>query len=166
MLYRSDSADYRTHGPDVDNRADAETEIPPPTPAFPISPPTPYGKNKHFLCQWHNTSTQRLLVIDHVSFYYVLQWRLCQNSCSSDTHPACSHTEATDRTTVSLKYQWVLGHMEFLWVVLGLREESHLSLWTQKQHLKLDTGGPYRKTMSPYNYQYVFKTQKCHCVVE
>ncbi|XP_008332536.1 tensin-3 isoform X2 [Cynoglossus semilaevis] len=55
MLYRSDSADYRTHGPDVDNRADAETEIPPPTPAFPISPPTPYVKTMSELMQLRHT---------------------------------------------------------------------------------------------------------------
>ncbi|XP_005721453.1 tensin-3 isoform X2 [Pundamilia nyererei] len=39
ILCRSDSADYRSNGPDVDN-----SDIPPPTPAFPISPPTPYVK--------------------------------------------------------------------------------------------------------------------------
>uniref|UniRef100_A0AAX7U4R1 Tensin 3 n=1 Tax=Astatotilapia calliptera TaxID=8154 RepID=A0AAX7U4R1_ASTCA len=39
ILCRSDSADYRSNGPDVDN-----SDIPPPTPAFPISPPTPYGE--------------------------------------------------------------------------------------------------------------------------
>ncbi|XP_030607894.1 tensin-3 [Archocentrus centrarchus] len=40
ILYRSDSADYRGHDADIDS-----TDIPPPTPAFPISPPTPYVKN-------------------------------------------------------------------------------------------------------------------------
>uniref|UniRef100_I3JTF6 Tensin 3 n=1 Tax=Oreochromis niloticus TaxID=8128 RepID=I3JTF6_ORENI len=38
IFYRSDSADYRSNGPDVDS-----SDIPPPTPAFPISPPTPYA---------------------------------------------------------------------------------------------------------------------------
>ncbi|XP_063317906.1 tensin-3-like isoform X2 [Pelmatolapia mariae] len=50
ILYRSDSADYRSNGPDVDN-----SDIPPPTPAFPISPPTPYVKN--FSEVTHNRNT-------------------------------------------------------------------------------------------------------------
>ncbi|XP_061696232.1 tensin-3-like isoform X2 [Syngnathoides biaculeatus] len=40
MLCRSDSADYRAQGPDTDSG-----DMTPPTPAFPISPPTPYVKN-------------------------------------------------------------------------------------------------------------------------
>lgn len=44
MLYRSDSADYRAQGPDVDSGVEAGSDMTPPTPAFPISPPTPYGK--------------------------------------------------------------------------------------------------------------------------
>ncbi|KAM7379393.1 hypothetical protein PAMP_004949 [Pampus punctatissimus] len=42
MLYRSDSADYRSQGPDIDCRVEAGSDMTPPTPAFPISPPTPY----------------------------------------------------------------------------------------------------------------------------
>nr|XP_020451376.1 tensin-3 [Monopterus albus] len=45
MLYRSDSADYRAQDPDMDSRVEARSEMTPPTPAFPISPPTPYVKN-------------------------------------------------------------------------------------------------------------------------
>nr|XP_043889051.1 tensin-3-like isoform X2 [Solea senegalensis] len=45
VLYRSDSADVRAQGPDMDNRVDAGSAMAPPTPAFPISPPTPYVKN-------------------------------------------------------------------------------------------------------------------------
>ncbi|XP_076000748.1 tensin-3 isoform X2 [Genypterus blacodes] len=45
MLYRSDSTDYRAHGPDMDNGVEAGSDTTPPTPAFPISPPTPYVKN-------------------------------------------------------------------------------------------------------------------------
>lgn len=44
MLYRSDSADYRGQGPDMDSGVEAGSDMTPPTPAFPISPPTPYGK--------------------------------------------------------------------------------------------------------------------------
>lgn len=43
MLYRSDSADYRAQGPDMDSGVEAGSDMTPPTPAFPISPPTPYG---------------------------------------------------------------------------------------------------------------------------
>uniref|UniRef100_A0A671Y6U0 Tensin 3 n=1 Tax=Sparus aurata TaxID=8175 RepID=A0A671Y6U0_SPAAU len=43
MLFRSDSADYRAQGPDVDSGVEAGSDMTPPTPAFPISPPTPYG---------------------------------------------------------------------------------------------------------------------------
>ncbi|KAF7668473.1 hypothetical protein LDENG_00008090 [Lucifuga dentata] len=45
MLYRSDSADYRAQGPDMDSGVEAGNDMTPPTPAFPISPPTPYVKN-------------------------------------------------------------------------------------------------------------------------
>ncbi|XP_060900762.1 tensin-3-like [Labrus mixtus] len=45
MLYRSDSADYRAQGPDMDTGIEAGSDMTPPTPAFPISPPTPYVKN-------------------------------------------------------------------------------------------------------------------------
>uniref|UniRef100_A0A8D3DSG6 Tensin 3 n=1 Tax=Scophthalmus maximus TaxID=52904 RepID=A0A8D3DSG6_SCOMX len=44
MLFRSDSADFRAQGPDMDGRVEAGSDMAPPTPAFPISPPTPYGK--------------------------------------------------------------------------------------------------------------------------
>lgn len=50
MLYRSDSSDYRSQGPDIDSGVEAGSDMTPPTPAFPISPPTPYGK--HALCLW------------------------------------------------------------------------------------------------------------------
>uniref|UniRef100_A0A8C4ZFV8 Tensin 3 n=1 Tax=Gadus morhua TaxID=8049 RepID=A0A8C4ZFV8_GADMO len=44
MLYRSDSVDYRAQGPDMDSGIEAGSDIAPPTPSFPISPPTPYGE--------------------------------------------------------------------------------------------------------------------------
>ncbi|XP_042284641.1 tensin-3-like [Thunnus maccoyii] len=45
LLYRTDSADYRAQGPDIDCGVEAGSDMTPPTPAFPISPPTPYVKN-------------------------------------------------------------------------------------------------------------------------
>ncbi|XP_028328222.1 tensin-3 isoform X2 [Gouania willdenowi] len=42
VLYRRDSADYRTHGLENDSSVEAGGDLSPPTPAFPISPPTPY----------------------------------------------------------------------------------------------------------------------------
>ncbi|XP_047445453.1 tensin-3-like isoform X2 [Mugil cephalus] len=45
ILYRSDSVDYRAQGPDIDSGVEAGSDMTPPTPAFPISPPTPYVKN-------------------------------------------------------------------------------------------------------------------------
>ncbi|KAM4605705.1 tensin-3 [Polymixia lowei] len=45
MLYRSDSVDYRAQGPDMDSGVEVGSDVTPPTPAFPISPPTPYVKN-------------------------------------------------------------------------------------------------------------------------
>ncbi|XP_057712982.1 tensin-3-like isoform X1 [Corythoichthys intestinalis] len=45
MLCRSDSADYKKRGPDTDSGVEAGCDMTPPTPAFPISPPTPYVKN-------------------------------------------------------------------------------------------------------------------------
>ncbi|XP_056149208.1 tensin-3-like [Lampris incognitus] len=44
MLYRSDSVDYRAQGQDMDSGVEAGSDLTPPTPAFPISPPTPYVK--------------------------------------------------------------------------------------------------------------------------
>lgn len=41
---RSDSTSYRDQGPDNTNGIETGTDMTPPTPAFPISPPTPYGK--------------------------------------------------------------------------------------------------------------------------
>uniref|UniRef100_A0A8C5GP87 Tensin 3 n=1 Tax=Gouania willdenowi TaxID=441366 RepID=A0A8C5GP87_GOUWI len=46
VLYRRDSADYRTHGLENDSSVEAGGDLSPPTPAFPISPPTPYGKTR------------------------------------------------------------------------------------------------------------------------
>uniref|UniRef100_A0AAQ5ZT81 Tensin 3 n=1 Tax=Amphiprion ocellaris TaxID=80972 RepID=A0AAQ5ZT81_AMPOC len=40
---QSESADYRAQGPDMDSGVEAGSDMTPPTPAFPISPPTPYG---------------------------------------------------------------------------------------------------------------------------
>lgn len=45
MLYRSDSADYRAQVLDMESAVGAGSDMAPPTPAFPISPPTPYVKN-------------------------------------------------------------------------------------------------------------------------
>uniref|UniRef100_A0A8C8K948 Tensin 3 n=1 Tax=Oncorhynchus tshawytscha TaxID=74940 RepID=A0A8C8K948_ONCTS len=45
MLFRSDSVDYRAQGPEMDSGVEAGSDMTPPTPAFPISPPTPYGKS-------------------------------------------------------------------------------------------------------------------------
>lgn len=50
MLYRSDSVDYRAQVPDMDGGVGAGSDMTPPTPAFPISPPTPYGKYCIFSC--------------------------------------------------------------------------------------------------------------------
>ncbi|XP_054616859.1 tensin-3-like isoform X2 [Dunckerocampus dactyliophorus] len=62
MLCRNDSADYRGQGPDTDSGVDAGCDITPPTPAFPISPPTPYVKNlsefTHSLRQTPSPSVQ------------------------------------------------------------------------------------------------------------
>ncbi|KAF1383811.1 hypothetical protein PFLUV_G00135690 [Perca fluviatilis] len=45
LLYRTDSVDYRAQGPDMDSGVEAGSDMTPPTPAFPISPPTPYVKS-------------------------------------------------------------------------------------------------------------------------
>uniref|UniRef100_A0A6Q2WX40 Tensin 3 n=1 Tax=Esox lucius TaxID=8010 RepID=A0A6Q2WX40_ESOLU len=45
LLFRSDCVDYRAQGPEIDSGVEAGNDITPPTPAFPISPPTPYGKS-------------------------------------------------------------------------------------------------------------------------
>ncbi|KAL0966171.1 hypothetical protein UPYG_G00291870 [Umbra pygmaea] len=45
LLFRSDSLDYKAHGTEMDSGVEAGSTMTPPTPAFPISPPTPYVKN-------------------------------------------------------------------------------------------------------------------------
>ncbi|XP_053738526.1 tensin-3-like isoform X1 [Synchiropus splendidus] len=54
-LYRSDSAECRTHGQDMDSGVEAGSDMTPPTPAFPISPPTPYVKNMSEFSQLRQT---------------------------------------------------------------------------------------------------------------
>uniref|UniRef100_A0A7N8XG59 Tensin 3 n=1 Tax=Mastacembelus armatus TaxID=205130 RepID=A0A7N8XG59_9TELE len=48
----SDSADYRAQSLDMDSAIESRSDMTPPTPSFPISPPTPYGKC-NFFC-WCN----------------------------------------------------------------------------------------------------------------
>ncbi|KAJ8376857.1 hypothetical protein SKAU_G00074370 [Synaphobranchus kaupii] len=45
VLYRSDSLGYRGHAEDLDCRVEAGSDLVPPTPAFPVSPQTPYVKS-------------------------------------------------------------------------------------------------------------------------
>uniref|UniRef100_A0A8C6PZ17 Tensin 3 n=1 Tax=Nothobranchius furzeri TaxID=105023 RepID=A0A8C6PZ17_NOTFU len=46
VLYRSASASYRSHGSDMmDSGVEGGSDMTPPTPAFPLSPPTPYGNS-------------------------------------------------------------------------------------------------------------------------
>ncbi|CAN9502820.1 unnamed protein product [Ophioblennius macclurei] len=56
ILFRSDSADYRAQGPDVDSGVEAGSDMTPPTPAFPISPPTPYVKTMQEFTQLRSAS--------------------------------------------------------------------------------------------------------------
>uniref|UniRef100_A0A3Q2EHZ6 Tensin 3 n=1 Tax=Cyprinodon variegatus TaxID=28743 RepID=A0A3Q2EHZ6_CYPVA len=41
-LCRSDGTSYKSRGPDITNEIESGPDMTPPTPAFPISPPTPY----------------------------------------------------------------------------------------------------------------------------
>lgn len=43
-LYRGNSTEYRPLASEVDGGVEAGSDMAPPTPAFPISPPTPYGR--------------------------------------------------------------------------------------------------------------------------
>ncbi|XP_034039165.1 tensin-3-like isoform X1 [Thalassophryne amazonica] len=45
LVFRSDNSDDRAQGTDIDSGVEAGSDMTPPTPAFPISPPTPYVKN-------------------------------------------------------------------------------------------------------------------------
>uniref|UniRef100_A0A8B9HPM9 Tensin 3 n=1 Tax=Astyanax mexicanus TaxID=7994 RepID=A0A8B9HPM9_ASTMX len=51
-LYRGDSVEYRDPGTGMDTGVDTGSDIIPQTPAFPISPPTPYGKIQDKLRGW------------------------------------------------------------------------------------------------------------------
>lgn len=52
-LYRADSMEY--HGPAAG--LDTGSDMVPPTPAFPISPPTPYGETLTHPCTHRHTYT-------------------------------------------------------------------------------------------------------------
>ncbi|XP_056912492.1 tensin-3-like isoform X5 [Takifugu flavidus] len=54
-LFRGDSTEYRPLVPEVDSGVEAGSDMTPPTPAFPISPPTPYVKNLSELSQFRQT---------------------------------------------------------------------------------------------------------------
>ncbi|XP_069548157.1 tensin-3-like isoform X1 [Brachyistius frenatus] len=60
ILYRSDSADYRVPGQDMDSGVEAGSDMTPPTPAFPISPPTPYVKNMSELTHLRQTPSPNM----------------------------------------------------------------------------------------------------------
>uniref|UniRef100_A0A672FWP7 Tensin 3 n=1 Tax=Salarias fasciatus TaxID=181472 RepID=A0A672FWP7_SALFA len=71
---QSDSADYRAQCPDVDSGVEAGSDMTPPTPAFPISPPTPYGKQETHL-------VAKLLIITCKNLLEVLvQLKMYQHS--------------------------------------------------------------------------------------
>uniref|UniRef100_H3BZQ3 Tensin 3 n=1 Tax=Tetraodon nigroviridis TaxID=99883 RepID=H3BZQ3_TETNG len=64
-LYRSTSAEYRPRVPEMDSGVEVGSDTTPPTPAFPISPPTPYGrfvslKNISELSQFRQTPSPSL----------------------------------------------------------------------------------------------------------
>ncbi|XP_062386334.1 tensin-3-like [Sardina pilchardus] len=44
-IYRAESLDYRSQSVELDSGVEAGSDMVPPTPSFPISPPTPYVKN-------------------------------------------------------------------------------------------------------------------------
>lgn len=52
-LYRSDNTEYRPRVPEMDSGVEPGSDTTPPTPAFPISPPTPYGRVNDFIQIFH-----------------------------------------------------------------------------------------------------------------
>lgn len=132
MLFRSDIADYRSQVPDVDSGVEAGSDMTPPTPAFPISPPTPYGKYCMLFCNFNRllflylcicmylwpTLSVRFNKIRLLLFPLCFQWRTCQNLTSSGKHPllACSLSWATEQTMVG----WNLLNMSHVWGKKGL----------------------------------------------
>ncbi|XP_022517758.2 tensin-3 isoform X2 [Astyanax mexicanus] len=61
-LYRGDSVEYRDPGTGMDTGVDTGSDIIPQTPAFPISPPTPYVKNMPELSHFTQTTTPSMPV--------------------------------------------------------------------------------------------------------
>ncbi|KAM3605152.1 uncharacterized protein V6R79_021456 [Siganus canaliculatus] len=59
-LYRSDSTDYRAQAQDIDSGVEAGSDVTPPTPAFPISPPTPYVKTMMEFSQLRQTPSPNM----------------------------------------------------------------------------------------------------------
>ena len=83
MLYSSDSMDYRPLGLDMDSGVDPGSDMAPPTPAFPISPPTPYGETPPTL------TLKRLLLAFATTIYDRLFTDLyCYGVMSLDRCPA------------------------------------------------------------------------------
>ncbi|KAG9348089.1 hypothetical protein JZ751_004114, partial [Albula glossodonta] len=58
VLYRTDTVGYRGQGEDLDCRVEAGSELVPPTPAFPVSPETPYVKSMVEFSHQMKLSTQ------------------------------------------------------------------------------------------------------------
>ncbi|XP_051553185.1 tensin-3-like, partial [Myxocyprinus asiaticus] len=54
-LYRTDSVEYRSHSAETDGGVDAVSDMMPSTPAFPISPPTPYVKTMMNFSQYRQS---------------------------------------------------------------------------------------------------------------
>ncbi|XP_030629154.1 tensin-3 isoform X2 [Chanos chanos] len=54
-LYRTDSVEYRAPSSELDSGVETGSEMVPPTPAFPISPPTPYVKSLDDSLQYRQT---------------------------------------------------------------------------------------------------------------
>lgn len=74
MLYRTDSADYRAQGADIDSGVEAGSDMTPPTPAFPISPPTPYGEYCILTCavDFESICDNTLLVVTGCLYWVYL----------------------------------------------------------------------------------------------
>uniref|UniRef100_A0A8C9WTE4 Tensin 3 n=1 Tax=Scleropages formosus TaxID=113540 RepID=A0A8C9WTE4_SCLFO len=72
-LYAADAVEYSGRRDQLGSRMESGSEMIPPTPAFPISPPTPYGKPLHLkVLRWPTDDVNLLTVCSVYSFQSIL----------------------------------------------------------------------------------------------
>ncbi|KAL6104620.1 tns3 [Pungitius sinensis] len=112
LLYRADSAEYRAQGSEMDSGVEAGSDMTPPTPAFPISPPTPYVKSMSELTHLMQTPSPSMQSFgdyrtDHEPRGYSEMIGYVRSDSLPDSSVNCHRTlGATHSASVVGSHQW------------------------------------------------------------